>query len=350
MRDHVGIGFIGSGFARRVQAPAFSSVPGARLIGCSSPNHAGPFGREFNMPVITTNWKDLIAHDDIQLVCITSTPDHHYEQAMYSIEHGKHVLCEKPFALTSGQAKSLWEASLKAGTLCLLDHELRFTPAVKYLKSKLEKYDLGEIFFATAASDLTFRNNADHPFNWWSEKSKGGGSWGAIGSHLIDLLRHLVDEISAADTTLTTGYKKRKDANGKYHEVTSDDIAASILRFRSGAGGMIYTSTASFETRFDIRIIGEKGTYTMDIHGNISHIDASGRTTEVHLPLTAHDEEILERYRRSNVPANKFSKAFFFYADAIVKAIRNEEDILQNAATFEDGYLTQQVLATGWEK
>lgn len=344
-----GIGFIGSGFARRVQAPAFQSTEKVKLVACASPHNAEAFAAEFNMPHHYNDWREMLKNPDIELVCITSPPYLHFEQAMECMKAGKHVLCEKPFTLNTEEAKTLWEHSKTSGKLCLLDHELRFTPPVRYIKSKLERYYLGEIFYASAMSELTFRNNPAHPFNWWSEKEKGGGSWGAIGSHLIDLLRYLVDEISAAETTLTTGYKKRKDKKGEYQEVTSDDIAASVLRFRSGAGGSVFTSTASFETRFDIVITGEKGSLKLDIDGEVTHVAADGTSSIVEIPLTENDEQILKRYHRSQVPPNKFSKAFFFYADAIVKAIQSEEQKIPCAATFEDGYLTQQVLASGWE-
>jgi predicted dehydrogenase len=348
MSKKVNIGFIGSGFARRVQAPGFMSTGKADLIGCSSPNNAEDFSKEFNMEFTTKDWRKVCEHESIDLVCITTPTSYHFEQALYAMECGKHVLCEKPFTLTVGQADQLREMAASSGKHCLIDHELRFSPPVRYIKDKLERYELGEIFYATANSNLTYRNNADHPYNWWSDKLRGGGCWGAIGSHLIDLLRHLVDEVTAAETILTTGYKKRRDKDGALHNVTSDDIASSILRFRSGASGSIFTSAASWYNSFDVMISGEKGTLKMDIDGNVYNWNETGKMQAIEVPLSERDKLIAKRIDDAGVTQNKFSKAFFYYADAIVEAILND-DVLPGAATFEDGYLTQLVLETGWK-
>jgi predicted dehydrogenase len=344
-----GIGFIGSGFARRVQAPGFKSTGKAELIGCSSPNNAEQFAKEFDMPFTTQDWRKLCEHPDVDLVCITTPTAYHFEQAMYAMECGKNVLCEKPFTLTADQAHLLFERSKTANRLCLIDHELRFSPPVKFIKDQLERYELGEIFYASAISHLTYRSNPDHPYNWWSDKLRGGGCWGAIGSHLIDLLRHLVDEVTAAETILSTGYKKRSDKDGALNEVTSDDIASSLLRFRSGAAGTIFTSAASFHNSFDILISGERGSLKMDIEGDVFYTQQVGKEVKLSVPLTEKDREIYEKIDKAGVVQNKFSKAFFFYADAIVESMISGEPLMK-AATFEDGYLTQQVLATGWEK
>lgn len=346
----IGIGFIGGGFARRVQAPAFGSIPDVNLVGVASPSTSNEFAEEFRMPLATTDWKKLIDDERVDLVCISSPPALHFDQALYALNRGKHVLCEKPFTLTTSQARILSEEAAKVKTLALIDHELRFTPSVLLIRRMMQNYELGEVFFAKAESHLTFRNNPEHPWNWWSEKSKGGGSWGAIGSHLIDLLRHLVDEITAADTMLSTSYKKRKDKNGQLQAVTSDDIASSVIRFRSGAGGTIITSTVSTQTSMDIVITGEKGSLSLDIEGNVTLHDLKGNRIQLTPELTAVDKEIEARYLAAEIKArNKFSKAFFYYSDAIIRCIRNGDRTMPGAATFEDGYLTQQVLESGWE-
>src|SRR6476660_5804017 len=128
--SNVGMGFIGTGFARKVQMPAFAACEGARIVSVSSGNidNASSAANEFQAIHFTADWRDTVSHPEVDLVCITTPPDMHHEMAMFAIAHGKHILCEKPMAMTQAEALEMTQAAADKGVLALIDHELRFLP------------------------------------------------------------------------------------------------------------------------------------------------------------------------------------------------------------------------------
>src|SRR5947207_3270259 len=98
--DKVGIGFIGTGFARKVQMPAFAACEDANVVSITSGNgeNARVAAEEFQADHYSSDWRETVVHPDVDLVCITTPPVMHREMALAAIENGKHVLCEKPVA------------------------------------------------------------------------------------------------------------------------------------------------------------------------------------------------------------------------------------------------------------
>ncbi len=109
MKDKVGIGIIGTGFARRVQIPAFLACEGASVVSIASGNidNARAAAAEFGVGHSTGDWRETIAHPDVDLVCITTPPDLHCEIALASLDSGKHILCEKPMAMDLAEAEKM---------------------------------------------------------------------------------------------------------------------------------------------------------------------------------------------------------------------------------------------------
>src|SRR5881409_244737 len=124
-RGDVRVGLIGSGFARRVQLPAMAWVPGAKPIAIASGHRANAesVAREFGVPRVFTEGTDLATSPDVDLVIVASTPDSHARYAIAALEAGKHVLCEKPAALTAAQARSMVEtAGRRPKLVAWIDH------------------------------------------------------------------------------------------------------------------------------------------------------------------------------------------------------------------------------------
>ena len=130
MADKVGIGIIGTGFARRVQIPAFLACDGAWIasVASGSAENAQGTADEFGVGHFTADWQETITHPEVDLVCITTPPVLHREMALFAIEHSKHVLCEKPMAMTVAEAEEMAAAVECRSVVALVDHELRFQP------------------------------------------------------------------------------------------------------------------------------------------------------------------------------------------------------------------------------
>ena len=101
MKDKIGIGFIGTGFARKVQMPAFAACGDARLVSVSSGSieNAKAAAEEFGIDHFTDDWRETVSHPDVDLVCITTPPVMHHEMVMFAIENKKH-LWRKPSELS----------------------------------------------------------------------------------------------------------------------------------------------------------------------------------------------------------------------------------------------------------
>src|SRR5215470_13427028 len=116
MGETVGVGIIGTGFARKVQIPSFLACENARVISVASGHYdnARTTAEEFDIPHYTADWKETAGHDEVDLVCITTPPVYHKEMALFAIERGKHVLCEKPMAMNATEAQEMAAAAKEA--------------------------------------------------------------------------------------------------------------------------------------------------------------------------------------------------------------------------------------------
>jgi len=127
----VRIGFVGSGFARRVQLPGLAQVPEARATAIASGrrSNAEAVAREFALPHVFDDGVELATSPEVDLVIVSSTPDSHARYAIAALEAGKHVLCEKPMALDAYEASQMLAASGRhPDRFAWIDHELRYEP------------------------------------------------------------------------------------------------------------------------------------------------------------------------------------------------------------------------------
>src|SRR5207237_10121751 len=99
----IGIGIIGTGFARTTQLPAFRAGEGARGVAIASGHreNAERVARECDIPVVASDWREVVAREDVDLVCIATPPFTHAEIATAALDAGKSVLCEKPMAMNA---------------------------------------------------------------------------------------------------------------------------------------------------------------------------------------------------------------------------------------------------------
>lgn len=342
--DQVGIGFIGTGFARSVQMPAFAACEGATLVSIASGSaeNAAKAARDFGVGHYTGDWRETVAHPDVDLVCVTTPPNLHKEMVLAAIENGKHVLAEKPMAMNVAEAEDMKAAADRAGVLALIDHELRFQPERQKAFSMIREGAIGKIRHAKYNFRAPARGNANLPWNWWSDIEAGGGALGAINSHIIDSFNwFLGTEISSVFCQLQSHIKQRPYDGGS-RQVTSDDEAHMLLRFRDGeltedATGLVSVSMVEQPEYVNrLEFFGTAGAIRIDPHGEV--LVAKKGDTE----WTAIEVDLVEPI--SGMPDTGFSRGFVSFAPRIVEAIRSGSLSIDHAATFEDGVMVQRVL------
>jgi predicted dehydrogenase len=346
MKKEVGIGVIGTGFARRVQIPAFLECEGAKIVSVASGHleNAEATAREFNIGHWTDDWRATVNHENVDLVCITTPPDTHYEMTLYALERGKHILCEKPMAIDAAQAREMTEKAKGKNLLALIDHELRFQKGRQKAFDILRSGEIGAIRHAKYTFSAPHRGDANLPWNWWSDKKAGGGALGAIGSHAIDsFLWFLETKISQVFCQLQTHVKQRRDEKtGEMREVTTDDEANLIIRFvdsdlTKDATGIVSVSMVEYpKYKNRIEFFGASGAMRVDYKGEVfvakaGEDDWRQTDTELDAPI-------------KGVADTGFSRGFASFAPKIFKAIREGKTEIKHAATFADGLLVQEVL------
>jgi predicted dehydrogenase len=278
MNDLVRIGFIGTGFARKVQIPAFQSCDNAEItsIASASLDNARSTAEEFGVAHFTDDWRESIARDDVDLVCITTPPKFHHEMTMFAIERGKHILCEKPMAMNAEEAREMTEAAEKAGVLALIDHELRFQPGRMRAYEMLREGAVGKVRHVKCQFQAPHRGDPNIPWNWWSDIEQGGGALGAIVSHVIDSFHWFLDsKISSLFCQLQSQIKKRPSPDGSLRDVTSDDESLMILRFGDGAlvedaTGLVSVSMSEYpKYKHRVEFYGTEGALAVEARGEL---------------------------------------------------------------------------------
>ena len=345
MKGRIGIGIIGTGFARRVQIPAFLACDDVSIVSIASGTieNARAAAAEFAILNATADWRETACHAEVDLVCITTPPNLHRKMALFAIREGKHVLCEKPMAMNTVEAEEMAAAADGKPLLALIDHELRFQPGRLRAYDMLRDGAIGKIRHAKAIFQAPHRGDTALPWNWWSDASTGGGALGAIASHIIDSFQWFLDtDISSISCQLQTHIKERRDAAGEMRKVTSDDESNMLLRFADGeltddATGIASISMTELpEYRNRLEFYGTNGSMRLDHRGEL-YLAKPGQDdwAEIETDLGTTID---------GVPDTGFARAFRAFAPKIIDAIRDGSGFIEHAATFKDGVRVQRVL------
>ena len=217
-----------------------------------------------------TDWRKLVAREDIDLVDITTPNRTHRDIAVAAAQAGKHVFCEKPLVMNLAEAKEMLAAVEEAGVKHMVNFNYRRCPAVGLAKEMIEAGELGEIYHWRAAYLQDWIVDPEFPLVWRLRKQvAGSGSLGDLAAHSIDLARYLVGEIEEVVAMAQTFIKERPlptamagisaEAGEERGEVTVEDAAAFMAWFENGVFG-------TFEaTRF---ALGRRNCNRFEINGS----------------------------------------------------------------------------------
>jgi predicted dehydrogenase len=339
------IGIVGAGFARSTQIPGFKACGGAKIVAIASARreHAEEVAREFDIENVESDWRALVARDDIDLVSIVTPVVTHCEMTLAALDHGKAVLCEKPMAMNADEALRMMERARAAGVLALIDHELRFLPGRLKMRELIQRGEIGKVRHAKLTFRADSRADANRPWNWWSDKTQGGGALGAIGSHAIDGWRWLLGaEVQEVISTLATHINERKDEGGRLRAVTTDDEANLLVRFADSEFTEGATGSASMSL-----VEPGKPEHRMEIFGSSGGlmIEESGELWQAR--VGEGEWRRVQTDRGELAPGMRdggWARGFTAFSKEIVAALREGRATVAGAATLEDGYRTQLVL------
>jgi predicted dehydrogenase len=269
----IGAAVIGTGFIGTVHVQALRRL-GVQLRGVlgSSPERGAERAAAIGVPHAYESLDALLADDSVDVVHVTSPNHAHYPQVKAILSAGKHVICEKPLAMTSAQSAEMVGIARASGKVAAVCYNIRFYPLNQEARGMVEAGEIGDIRFV---SGHYHQDWLAKPTDWnWRLQSEMGGalrSVGDIGTHWIDLTSFITGlKAEAVMAELATFLPERakpvgpvetfSSAAGKTEtvQVDTDDSAMILLRYPNGARGVMSTSQVN---------LGRKNSLQWDIAG-----------------------------------------------------------------------------------
>lgn len=256
----VKIGLIGSQFQADIHATSLQLMPHeAEIVAVCSPTsgHAAKFAKHFGIPRVFTDYREMLKESDIEMVNICAPNSLHAQMTKDAAAAGKHIVCEKPLAMTIAEGEEMIAVAKRYGVLLMYGEELLFTP--KYLKVK-EMADAGAFgkVYLVKQSEKHF---GPHSEWFWDVNRSGGGALMDLGCHGIAfcywfLGRSPIKSVYCQMGTYVHGGKSK-----------ADDDCLCILEFENGAVGLVENSWARRGGMDDkIEVFGEAGVSYANLH------------------------------------------------------------------------------------
>jgi predicted dehydrogenase len=372
--DDLRIGLIGGGFIGRVHSIAFRMLQGAfaeraqgvslKVLAEKDAQTAERAAARLGIHEWMGNWRELAERMDLELVIVALPNYLHKDVVLELIGRGKNVLCEKPLAMNAKDARQLFDAAQKARIKHGVNFNYRKTPAVLLVKSWIENGDLGSPLFFRSSFSQDWALDKGRPLDWhFQQRYAGSGALGDIGTHVIDMARFLVGEITSVVGSLSTHTKERavtgfddaarvprdlEHGGTRLGTVDVDDTSSVLLRFRNGAQGSMLASRVAQgrKNHLEFELYGTEGSVLFDWE----------RPNEVYLSSTRGTtaqsgfSRILvgglgHPYGASLCPVagmgTGFEEPFAIQLLEMIEAIRNDGDM---SPSFYDGWRANQVV------
>ncbi len=262
MSTSIGVALIGTGFIGPIHIEAVRRA-GQQVVGVlgSSPARSQAAAEKYGIPRAYLSLDELLADSAVQAVHVTSPNRYHAEQTAAVLRAGKHVLCEKPLAMTSTESAALVALAKETGLHAGVCYNVRFYPLCHEARARIAAGEVGPLLHVTGSyvQDWLLKET---DFNWRVLASEGGElrAIADIGTHWLDLLQFIVgEEVVAVCADLQTVHPVRKKPSGlssvetfqadratPVHDeevpIDTEDAGNILLQFASGAKGNLHVS------------------------------------------------------------------------------------------------------------
>ena len=268
------IGIVGYGTMGRAHSYGYRVAPNVaalplrpivKLISGRDETAVAAAASAYGAEAWTTDWRELIGRDDIDMVDICTPPGTHAEIAEAAAAAGKAVLSEKPLGTSYAQAHAAWSAVSQAGVRNAIGFNYRRLPAVALMRRMIADGAIGDVrlWRGTWLSD-EFTDPAT-PFDWRFERAMGGTTIADLGSHMLDMALWMVGPIAEVSAQSETFIRQRPSPSGD-RAVEIDDASSALIRFEGGARGTIEMARLAVRRPcdFTIEVNGAKGTLVFE--------------------------------------------------------------------------------------
>lgn len=286
--DKLKWGLIGCGdISQKRVAPALRDLDNCELTAINRAKFklAEPFAKEFGAKKIYKNWKDLCNDDEINAVYIATPVYMHAEQTIYAAKAGKHVLVEKPMALSAKECNKMIKVCKKNNVKLGVSYFRRFFPVIDRIKEIIKSGEIGTPVLAEINIFMSFNVKPGEARSWLlNKKLSGGGPMMDFGCHRIEVLQNIFGKVKNIKSET---FKLRFD-----REV--EDTAYVSILFENNVQAILRACHAVYEAEDTFNIYGTKGSIKMPIlyNGNICIKTNKGEKFETlppakntHMPL-----------------------------------------------------------------
>jgi len=263
--DRVRVGVIGAGgpgsFSDICHIPGLRSHPRAEVAALCGRRRevAQAQADKWAIPHVFTDYREMLRSGAVDAVTIVTPNDTHLEMATAALAAGKAVLCEKPLANSVADADEMTAAA--AGKVAMVAFTFRYLHAVRRMREMLADGAIGKPYYVKLWS-REFKYVGPQATGNWRQQSQhaGTGVVGDLGSHLFDMVAHVLEPIGEVCSRMVNVPRTLKGDRGSPVEVDVDDLAGVLFTTRGGLPGDLFVSWASpTHDRRQIEIVGDKG-------------------------------------------------------------------------------------------
>ncbi len=335
---------IGASFAKAAYLPALAAIDDVELIAIASARleSAQSAAQAFRVPNAYADWRAMLEQHPVDLVCVATPVAYHAPMTLAALKAGAHVICEKPMAMNSDEARQMLDQAQTLGRVHMIGHELRFNPNRRKIKQIIESGAIGHVRHVNIVNiTATWGDPASRSVgDWWSLAEMGGGRLGANGSHQIDLLRFWLGDMGAISGQIATMVPDRIDKqSGEPWTATADDEVCFTAEMKNGAIISVFLSGAARHSLGNhVQIFGSEGTIILADKDEKLLVAQVGEEFQ----------DMSETDPNADLPGigkGIWNVSFAGLIQEATAAIR-EQRPLREGATFADGLKCQQAMDT----
>jgi predicted dehydrogenase len=278
MEKEINVGIVGTQFMGRAHSNAYLDVahyfnlplkPVMKVACDTNAEVLSPFMERFGWQHGETDFRNLLAREDIDMVDICTSNATHMPIAVQAAKAGKHIICEKPIAIHADEARMMLEAAEEAGVKHMVAFNYRRVPAIQLAKSLIDQGKIGKIHHFNAVYYQDWLVDPAFPMVWRHDVKQGGsGAHGDMNAHTVDLARYLVGEIESVCASSKIFVKNRPLADGSGSgTVTADDSLSFLARFSNGAEGTFLATrfATGMKNYLRLEVFGSEGSFIFNL-------------------------------------------------------------------------------------
>lgn len=344
------VGVIGGGFGRN-HVLGFQTCEQVEVVAlCQrTRDRAAALARDLGVPDIHTDWQELVARNDIDIVSIAAPPYIHHAATTAAFASGKHVLCEKPMAMHLQEARDMLGQAQSSGRCHMLSFNWRFIPAMQRMKELIDEGYLGRVYHVNAQWLGEGRADPQQPaYGWRHQKALAlVGAMGDVGVHVIDMLRWLFGDFQRVVAHSAIFNRERPKADGSgMGQVEVDDACAILAELPQGIQAIMHCSgVARKRNVVQVAASGMEGTLIYELERTqpnwITGRLYGARKSDATISLLPLPERLTAALNTSDMALAVGTFNYANIARRMVEGIRTGRKPIPD---FSDGVKSQEVL------